>query len=362
MKLYISVLLIALILVIGTCAIKEIRTGNSGVLAISEQGSFMVGGTVLRTKGEYKTSHPTSSEGQTLHGDHVYVFYQIPKDTHVLPIIFLHGAGQSSKTWETTPDGREGFQTLFLRRGFPTYLVDQPRRGKAGRSLVSGEITAEFDEQLWFEQFRLGQWPNFYPGIQFSDKPEALEQFFRQMTPNIGTTDKQVVADGMTALFNKIGKGILVTHSQGGGPGWRTAMQSYNVKAVIALEPGSSFVFPIEETPAPIETNSPFGALAAESVTLEEFIRLTKIPIIIYYGDNIPSELTGVWGQDGWAARLKMARLWADCVNRHGGDATVIHLPEIGIRGNTHFLMSDLNNMQIANLMYQWLHEKNLDQ
>ena len=31
-----------------------------------------------------------------------------------------------------------------------------------------------------------------------------------------------------------------------------------------------------------------------------------------------------------------------------GGDVTVVHLPEIGIRGNTHFPMSDLNNVQIA--------------
>ena len=43
-----------------------------------------------------------------------------------------------------------------------------------------------------------------------------------------------------------------------------------------------------------------------------------------------------------------MARLWADAVNRHGGDATLVHLPEIGIRGNTHFPFSDLNNLEIA--------------
>jgi hypothetical protein len=45
-----------------------------------------------------------------------------------------HGAGQFSKTWETMPDGHEGFQNIFLRRHFSTYLIDQPRRGDAGRS------------------------------------------------------------------------------------------------------------------------------------------------------------------------------------------------------------------------------------
>lgn len=56
-----------------------------------------------------------------------------------------------------------------------------------------------------------------------------------------------------------------------------------------------------------------------------------------------------------------MARLWADAVNRHGGDATVVHLPEIGIYGNTHFPFADLNNVQIADHMEKWLHAKNLD-
>ena len=60
--------------------------------------------------------------------------------------------------------------------------------------------------------------------------------------------------------------------------------------------------------------------------------------------------------------RLAMARLWVDTINRHGGDAQLVHLPEIGIRGNTHFLMSDLNNVQIANLISAFLAENGLDQ
>jgi len=59
--------------------------------------------------------------------------------------------------------------------------------------------------------------------------------------------------------------------------------------------------------------------------------------------------------------RLAMARLWVDAINKHGGDARLVHLPEIGIRGNTHFLMSDLNDMQIADLVPRFLSEKKLD-
>ena len=66
-------------------------------------------------------------------------------------------------------------------------------------------------------------------------------------------------------------------------------------------------------------------------------------------------------GQDRWRVRLAMARLWADAVNRRGGDVTVVHLPEIGIRGNTHFPFSDLNNLEIADLMSEFLKKKGLN-
>lgn len=90
---------------------------KGNILQIEEQGSFAVGGTVL-----------TDSLGHKYHGDHAYVFYQKPVDARKYPLVFAHGVGQFSKTWETTPDGREGFQNIFLRKGFSTYLVDQPRQ------------------------------------------------------------------------------------------------------------------------------------------------------------------------------------------------------------------------------------------
>jgi hypothetical protein len=90
-------------------------------------------------------------------------------------------------------------------------------------------------------------------------------------------------------------------------------------------------------------------------------MKLTKIPIIIYYGDNIPAEPMDNPGQDQWRIRLDMAKLWAEAVNRHGGDATVVHLPGIGIHGNTHFPFSDLNNLEIADLMDEFLEKKGLN-
>lgn len=91
-------------------------------------------------------------------------------------------------------------------------------------------------------------------------------------------------------------------------------------------------------------------------------MQLTKISIVIYYGDNIAENYTDEWNKDSWRIRLDMAHKFAAAVNRHGGDCTVVHLPEIGVTGNTHFPFSDLNNVQIADLMQNWLHEKGLDE
>ena len=40
---------------------------------------------------------------------------------------------------------------------------------------------------------------------------------------------------------------------------------------------------------------------------------------------------------------------------------TSFGLPDLGITGNTHFPMSDLNNVQIADLLSEFLHRERLD-
>jgi len=270
-----------------------------------------------------------------------------------------HGIGQFSKTWETTPDGREGFQNIFLRRRFSVYLIDQPRRGRAGRSTLPGTVPPKPDEEDWFGTFRLGIWRNFFPEVQFSREPEALNQYFRQITPDTGPLDPALNSEAVAALFNKIGSGILVTHSHAGGMGWRVAVKSSNVRAIASYEPGRGFIFPEGEVPPPIP--SAFDTVQAAAVPMSQFTDLTRIPILVVYGDNIPDQPTDMPAQDSWRARLQMARLWRDTINRHGGGVTVVHLPEIGIRGNTHFAFSDLNNVEVADQVSNFLAQKQLD-
>ncbi|WP_226584465.1 alpha/beta hydrolase [Acuticoccus sediminis] len=327
-------------------------------ITIIDQGSFAAGGTVIENDGTFDNNSPTSA-GQTFHGDHLYAFYQVPQDPRPLPLVFWHGAFQSGRSWETTADGREGFQTVFLRRRFPVYIIDQPRRGRAGNSTVPTELKPTPNDQLFFDIFRIGQWPDYFDGVAFDTGEETLNQYFRAVTPNTGSYDAEVVSDAVSTLFDRIGGGILVTHSQAGGPGWLAAIKNDGVRGIIAYEPGSGFVFPEGEVPDAMPSAA--GTLEPVAIPVADFEKLTRIPIVIYYGDNIPDEPTEAFGLDNWRVRLDMAERWVEAINRHGGDATLVHLPEIGITGNTHFPFSDINNLAIADLASEWLAQKGLD-
>ena len=128
----------------------------------------------------------------------------------------------------TTPDGREGWAEMFLRDGHSVYLVDEPRRGEAGQTSVSGTISTKTLDQRWYTQFRIGRWedgksvPN--EGSQFPNDDNSVDQFFRQMTPDTGMTsdmggyfDNDVVAQALAStvdeVYERSGKdSILVTH------------------------------------------------------------------------------------------------------------------------------------------------------
>lgn len=296
--------------------------------------------------------------GQLRHSDHPNIFYQLPADGNGRSLVFLHGYGQSRTGWQLTPDGHPGFADIFLKKGCGVYLVDQPRRGEAGQSSVPAELSAKCDDLNCFTQFRLGLWPKFMDNSQFPQASEAVDQFFRQMTPDTGKVDFSVISAAMIEVFKKFGSAILVSHSQGGMPGWMTAMKSDNVQAVIAIEPGS-FVFPKDEVPEKIETKYPL-AVEGVGVSDEEFAKLIEKPITVYYGDNIPDAASEVPAWDFWRGVKRLAHLFADVVNAHGGDARIVYLPDEGIHENDHFMFEDLNNQEIADHMAGWLASKDL--
>lgn len=338
-----------------------LNAGAQAPLVIQKQGNFSVGGKTILREGQYDNSKFVGWDkqvetGQSARVDHAFVDYQIPVKARKYPLVFVHGYGGSGVCWEMTPDGREGFATLMLRHGYPTYVVDLPGRGRAGRTSATRELKPLADEMFWFDIWRIGIWPNYNKGVQFPADSAYLSQFFREMTPDLSDHTQDVPS--LNALNERLGDNILVTHSAGGVTGWLVAMANPNtVKGVAAYEPGA-FVFPEDEQPDRIDGLT--GGCAPIPVKRADFLNLTKIPIVLYFGDYIPERTSNNLGDENWRVRLQMARKFVACVNKYGGNATLIELPKMGIRGNTHFLMQDLNNKELADLLAQWLDQNGL--
>jgi len=328
---------------------------SDGDVSIAEQGGFAVGGTMIQRGGQYDNSKfvgwaQQEETGQSYRADHAFVHYQIPVKANKYPLVFAHGYGGSGVCWEMTPDGRDGFSTLMLRKKYPTYVMDLPGRGRAGRTTAQSTVKPVADEMFWFDIWRIGRYPNYNNGVQFSKDKEYLSQFFRELTPDLSDHKQDVAA--INALADKIGGAVLATHSAGGYPGWVVAMQNPNIKAVAAFEPGG-FVFPSGEVPNPMPSLT--GTLNGIEVTAADFKRLTEIPIVLYFGDYIPEQPSPYLGDENWRVRLAMARKFVETINKHGGKAELVELPKRGVKGNTHFLMQDLNNDVIAKLFDEWL-------
>ena len=337
-------------------------------IVLRTMGSLFFGGTVGKLEN-----------GETFHGDHGYAQFFIPMEARDYPLIMWHGIGQSGRSYESTPDGREGFMAIMPRRGWATYIIDQPRRGRAGRTLAANTgsdiPTALYESYAW-DAFRNGVWdraggkaPYFFPGVKFPRTPDAVEQFFRQQTPDTGVEPRdnayrKVMGRTMNELLKQTGPAILVTHSNSGQYGWATAIEAPEgaLKAIIAFEPGQ--VCLPDDYALPNVAHGDEASWQAElpfRVPESAFTKLTKLPILIIYGDNIAKEPSDIFNVNVWRLSYTWAKLFVDEVNKRGGDARLLHLPEIGIKGNTHAPFADLNNLEIADIVEKYLHEKKLD-
>jgi pimeloyl-ACP methyl ester carboxylesterase len=240
------------------------------VLTLSCLESFYVG-------GEYRQiSSPYVGREETIVGA-MYVQHISPAEiTFNYPVVFIHGGIHTGVTWETTPDGREGWQTLFVRAGFDTYTIDQPWRGRSApdlRGIMPGQERAVEQSPVMIGGARLVE--RFHRGGNRFPAAHS-EDYLRQLWPDFaipktygrdrrGYSDPGAVAP-IAELINRIGDVVLVTHSQGGHLGWEVAKaQPSRVKGIYAVEP------------------------ALTSPGLDD-AEMPRVPVCLLWGDNLPAE------------------------------------------------------------------------
>jgi hypothetical protein len=309
-------------------------------LSIASQGSFFIGGRDVSSTTLSSVSRHVPIGTITV--DQMYVHYEIPADAgNRYPLALIHGCCLTGKTWETTPDGRMGWDEYFLRKGYPVYVVDQAARGRSAfdpssinaaktGKLKPGDLPLVFSaghEAAW-SVFRFGpKYPDVFPGMQFP--LEAQGEFWKQMVPDWSealATPNPTVPD-LSLLAQRLNGTILISHSQSGiYPFQAASISTQGIAGIIALEPG--------ECP---DAHSDMRVYA-------------RTPILVLFGDYIE-------GSPRWAPRLKQCRAFVHAANMAGLNAELILLPEVGIHGNSHMMMQDKNNLQVADWLFDWIEQ-----
>jgi pimeloyl-ACP methyl ester carboxylesterase len=219
-------------------------------LTIEAQGSFFVGGDD-KTVTE-PAFGPIPSQSGDITVNQMYVQYQIPmQGARHVPVVMVHGCCLSSKTWETTPDGRMGWSEYFVRKDRPVYLADQVSRarsgfdptpfndvrtGKAPVAQIPGILGAT--HQVAWTVFRFG--PKFgetFPDEQFP--MQALDEFYKQMIPDLNATlpNPNPTWTRMAALGARLGGAILMGHSESGFfPEHAALIDPKGIKGLISIE------------------------------------------------------------------------------------------------------------------------------
>ena len=189
-------------------------------------------------------------EAQSLHCDHGYVDYQIPVNPRRINLVMWHSAAATA--WLNRWDGGEGYQSLFLRRGFPVYIWDGPHVGRANWGCTTSTYEPGIGrDQQSFVAWRFGaQYPNWFEGVQFPTKDtEAWNQASRGRYLEFDTIENaQLQSDAAAKLMDRIGPSGALTNSAGGMRALLTALKTNNLAGIVMYE-NVGYLYPKGEGP-----------------------------------------------------------------------------------------------------------------
>jgi len=318
-----------------------------GPLTLEDEGAFFVNGKTVTSNypGASLVTGPSAPGKITV--NQMYVHYRIPSGKHGAPVVMVHGSNHTGMTYETTPDGREGWATYFVRKGAPVYVVDHSGRGRSGFDPTpfnqvrdSGganpaslpTLLLATHERAWLN-FRLGSSYSVpFPGLQFP--VEAMEQYTMQLVPNAETSLAGIGANtvnALAALLDRIGPSVVIVHSQSGTYGLDLVRRRPKlVRALVTVEGGCD------------------GFTDKDAASA-----FAGVPVLSLWGDNSVGAKQTVNGD----ARRNGCLAAVNAIKAAGGRATLTLLPEIGIKGNSHMMMMDKNNLQVGEVILKWLAE-----
>jgi pimeloyl-ACP methyl ester carboxylesterase len=325
--------------------LEDVQTADKPLI-LKAQGSFFVGGDkVEQTQGELGGLGPAGH----IAVNQMYVRYMVPQGgERNLPVVMVHGATLTGKTWETTPDGRMGWDEYFVRKGHPVYVPDQVGRGRSGFNQaifnnVRAGTTPPDKLPMWLRFSDESVWPNFRfgakPGEPFADAQfpvSAVDELAKQAVPDVsfgGVPTPNPTLKALADLGGQLNGAVLMGHSQSGAfPLAAALLNPAAAKGLVLVEPGGC--------PA--------------RYTADEIATLAKIPLLVVFGDHRETP-TGLQGFPTWQTRYEGCLALIERLKTAGGQAEMLAPPDRGIRGNSHMIMQDKNSLQIADFILQWM-------
>jgi hypothetical protein len=188
------------------------------------------------------------------------------------------------------------------------------------------------DENAW-ANFRFGVTAGQpFPDSQFP--VSAADEFAKQGVPDMfrGTTSTSTIK-ALSDLAGQLRGAVVMGHSQSGVFPLQAALLNPTVmKGLVLVEPGSC---PATYTP-------------------DEIKALATVPILIVFGDHRDNP-TGIPALPNWQARFELCQALITRLKAAGGQAQMLSPAETGMHGNSHMIMQDKNNLQIADLILKWI-------
>ena len=288
-------------------ALKDVQTPDTP-LVLKAQGSFFVGGEKAdQTEVELGNLGP----GGHITVNQMYVRFMVPQDgAGNVPVIMVHGATLTGKSWETTPDGRMGWDEYFVRKRHPVYVPDQVGRGRSGfNQAVYNDARAGLapaaNQAVWLRFSDESVWPNFRFGARAGD-PFADTQF---PVAAIGELSKQAVPDisfgfpqpnpnwkALADLAGQLKGAVLMGHSQSGSfPLEAALLNPTAAKGLVLVEPGR-----------------------CPEYTAEQIKTLATVPILVVFGDHRDTP-TGISTRPSWQLSFEGCQALIGRVKAAGG-------------------------------------------
>ena len=316
-------------------------TAKAGLppLVLAEQGSFFVNAETIETR--FPSGNGTPAAGH-ISGKGMYVQYQIPKDRRgtAYPVVMVHGSSHAAKTYEDTPDGRMGWAKSFVRRGVPTYVVDHAgppgpasipsdQPGAAGKNAATVPSFTVFTNENAWTTFRIGPTAfTAYPTTKFP--VEARDQYFAQLVPNTETSYPDSGAP----------------HHRRPGGAARPHRARRGDRPLPVRRP-TAWAWP-SSAPRSSRPWSQWSRACAPSRTRIAAV-FARVPLLTMFGDFFGTDV------GDWPGRMAECVATVDKIKAAKGAAENIHLPSRGVPGNSHMLMMDTNNQQLADMILSWL-------